>query len=121
MARILGFIVLTSMLSAGCSQGSDTLLDDELLLISHALDARQPPAGPEDDSVAPVSAMIAGLKDRLAKNPDDIGGWTLLAQSYAFTGQMQDAHWAGDRAIELGADADDIHRKILGAHTGAIR
>lgn len=82
----------------------DPLTVDEL----HAQSSSQPP----------VADMIAGLEQRLAANPDDVKGWTLLATSYAYVGQMSDAQHAKLKAVELGADAEQLERQIIDAHDG---
>lgn len=83
---------------------ADPLTADEL----HSQSSSQPP----------VADMIAGLEQRLAANPDDVKGWTLLATSYAYVGQMSDARNAKLKAVELGADAEQLERQIIDAHDG---
>jgi len=121
MACKIALVLMSAVLFSGCSEAMGPVSDQELQLISRALNPPQQSSGLAHDSVAPVSRMIAGLESRLTRTPDDLKGWTLLAQSYAFTGQMHDAQAAGDRAIELGANADEVHQKILEAHSGATR
>lgn len=81
-----------------------------------------PVASPASSSTAslpsapPISSMISGLEKKLEANPGDRNGWVLLAQSYAFMGQMQSAWSAADKAIELGADETELRQKILVAH-----
>lgn len=67
-------------------------------------------------SAPPISSMISGLEKKLEANPGDRNGWVLLAQSYAFMGQMESAWSAAARAIELGADETEVREKILVAH-----
>ena len=71
-----------------------------------------------DSGVAPVSDMIGGLERRLAKEPDDPGGWSLLAQSYAYMAQMDRAAEAVDRAVQLGADREELEARVRVAHGG---
>ena len=71
-----------------------------------------------DSGVAPVSDMIGGLERRLAEEPDDVGGWSLLAQSYAYMAQMDRAAEAVDRAVQLGADRGELEARVRVAHGG---
>ena len=113
---------LTAMLIAGgCAERTQTQVDAELLEISQSLNAWEssetsPPARDPDSTQPPVHAMIGGLEKKLAANPDDVKGWSLLAQSYAFTGRMQEAQDAADKAVALGADAAEMKARILRAH-----
>ena len=68
--------------------------------------------------VAPVSEMIVGLEERLGRAPDDVKGWRLLARSYAFVGDMDRARSAAERAVALGADAQDLEAALIETHTG---
>lgn len=88
---------------------SDPQSDPQVNNDLHARSSSQPP----------VADMIAGLEQRLAANPDDIKGWSLLATSYAYVGQMSDARNAKLKAVELGADAEQLERQIVDAHDGA--
>lgn len=65
----------------------------------------RPQVGPQ---APPVADMIVGLVDKLERNPDDRAGWELLAKSYAFVGDLQQARAASERAVELGADAREL-------------
>lgn len=78
--------------------------------------AENKPASANYD-LAPVSEMIIGLQRRLEDQPDDLKGWQLLAQSYAYTGDMQNARSAAERAVQLGADEATMSTAILSAHT----
>ena len=75
----------------------------------------------QSSSLPPVADMIAGLEQRLVDTPDDPKAWSLLATSYAFVGRMSDAKRAKLKAIELGADAEQLEQQMLDAHTGAQR
>lgn len=69
----------------------------------------------------PVESLVGGLEKRLEDNPDDLKGWRLLAQSYAFLGDMQAARAAIGRAIALGADEQELETVVMSAHTGGRR
>ncbi len=85
-----------------------------------SLDAGPPnvPDRQRATGVAPVSEMIVGLEERLRRAPDDVKGWRLLARSYAFVGDMDRARSAADRAVALGADAQDLEATLIQTHTG---
>ena len=70
---------------------------------------------------APVNSLIGGLEKRLENDPDDLKGWRLLAQSHAFLGDMQAARSAVGRAVELGADEQELEAIVMSAHTGGRR
>ena len=50
---------------------------------------------------ADVQAMVAALEERLAQNPDDPGGWLMLARSYRHFGRYEDAATAFVNAMSL--------------------
>ena len=49
-----------------------------------------------------VASLVDGLARRLQREPDDAGGWLLLARSYQHLGSHRDASIAYDRARALG-------------------
>lgn len=63
-------------------------------------------------SVAPVAELVSGLQERLAEDPDDVKGWALLAQSYAFMTDRPKAEEAIARAVELGFDEEDLRHRV---------
>lgn len=72
-------------------------------------------------NVPPVAEMISGLEERLRRNPDDLKGWRLLARSYAFIGDLDQAKRAADQAILLGADRAEFTSTLAKAHAGEGR
>jgi len=52
--------------------------------------------------VGSVASMLDGLKARLEKEPDDAGGWLLLAKSYQHLGLTEEANSAYEKARALG-------------------
>lgn len=60
------------------------------------------PPKADQRNVASVSSLLQGLEDRLAKEPDDGGGWLLLAKSYQHLGRTDDAKAAYAKAVSLG-------------------
>jgi len=53
-------------------------------------------------SVASVGSLVDGLKERLQQEPNNVGGWLLLARSYQHIGHHEEALLAYDRARSLG-------------------
>ncbi len=124
-AGLIAILVLS-----GCAERPKSMTDNELPAVSRKLnswlDSDKPallPTNPDaaKQNVPAVHDMVGALEDRLADNPDDMKGWSLLAQSYAFIGRMDDAQSAADRAIALGADPEQMRARILSAHTSSER
>ena len=63
-------------------------------------------------AVDSVASMLDGLKGRLESNPDDAGGWLLLAKSYQHLGQAEDANAAYERARALGKSDAGFEKSI---------
>lgn len=61
-----------------------------------------------------VADLVGGLRARLEREPDDAGGWLLLAQSYDHMGQHADALDAYERARALGKTDTSFEAKLLG-------
>jgi len=54
-----------------------------------------------------LNAAVAKLEQRLAKEPDDADGWSLLSRSYELLGQHDKAEDAARHAAALGAKSGD--------------
>jgi len=65
-----------------------------------------------------VANLVAGLASRLAENPDDAGGWLLLAKSYKHVGEREAAIAAYERAVSLGRNDPDLDAYISSADSG---
>ena len=63
-------------------------------------------------SSASVASLVGGLKERLDREPNDSGGWLLLARSYQHLGHLDEASLAYERARSLGK-ADLEFEKLL--------
>ena len=124
MARMVTAAWVIMLAATGCADGTQAPTTEELLELSRSLDAwaAQPPATSKAGiDQPPVHEMIGGLEAKLAANPDDAQGFSLLAQSYAFTGRIDDARVAADRAIALGVPAEEMQAKIVHAHSGIMK
>jgi predicted Zn-dependent protease len=71
-----------------------------------------PSSGGSLTDAAPIASLIGKLEARLAAEPGDASGWTLLAQSYAFTGNEEAAEHALKRAVELGIDEVQLRNRV---------
>ena len=61
---------------------------------------------------------MGGLEQRLAAKPDDVEGWALLAQSYAFMGDAAAANGAVKKAVALGMDEQTLRARVDSAMHG---
>jgi cytochrome c-type biogenesis protein CcmH len=75
---------------------------------------QDPPAG-AGVQAPPVESLVAGLEARLAEQPNDAEGWTLLAQSYAYTSNEEAVERAVRRAVDLGVDEAMLRDRISSA------
>lgn len=66
------------------------------------IQSNTPSANQAKMPVGSVASMLDGLKARLESEPDDSGGWLLLAKSYQHLGQTEEANSAYQRARALG-------------------
>ena len=64
----------------------------------------QEPAESSPQPQSEVWKIIAGLQDKLADNPEDVDGWSLLARSFMVTERYRDAVAAYARALALVPD-----------------
>lgn len=71
-------------------------------------------------TVASVSSMTDRLAERLQNEPDDAGGWLLLARSYHHLDRQDDARAAYERAQALRKTDADLEQSLLGT-SGAAR
>jgi hypothetical protein len=76
-----------------------------------------PTVGARDAGVqaAPVESLVSGLEARLKEQPNDPEGWTLLAQSYAYTSNEEAVERAVRRAVELGVDEQMLRDRVASA------
>lgn len=54
---------------------------------------------PHELSQGQIEAMVAGLAQRLASNPDDVEGWVMLARTYGALGRFGEAAGAYEKAV----------------------
>lgn len=85
---------------------------------ARAADPESPADGSATMQVAPVSSLVGGLEQRLAGQPNDVNGWALLAQSYAFMGDAAAADGAVKKAVALGMDEQALRARIDSAMRG---
>ena len=117
-------VFISLVFIAACSEepvSADRSVDaEQLRLWVETLDRARPPATAHETpgTVAPVGQLIDGLEKRLTDNPADRQGWRLLAQSYAYVGDMPRARSAAEKAVTLGANRNELEAALLSVHSG---
>jgi cytochrome c-type biogenesis protein CcmH/NrfG len=101
--------------SAGESRSLGGVRVDELARVSSSFSSPSPTRQMQAGKVASIASLISGLEQRLETESADAGGWSLLAQSYAFVGKTEQAEHAVLRAVELGADESDLRNRVSSA------
>ena len=81
----------------------DAMTAPRLLASEHRTSPAAARVPPSRKGSAPVSELVDGLAERLAREPGDAGGWLLLARSYHFLGRQEEARRAYARAAALGS------------------
>lgn len=71
------------------------------------------------NSVGSVASLLAGLEERVEKNPEDGKSWMLLARSYKYQQRMTDATDAYQHAASLG-EYDEEFASIVANTTVAV-
>ena len=66
-----------------------------------------------------IASLVGGLEERLKREPDDAGGWLLLARSYQHLGRNEKAKLAFEKAKALGK-SDIAFEAQLGASDTAL-
>lgn len=74
---------------------------------------------PEESVPAEVLAAVVKLEKALTQNPDDLGGWGLLAQSYAAMDRIDDAAKAWRQVLRLSPDDASVKAALAEALTMA--
>jgi hypothetical protein len=67
-------------------------------------------------STASVASLVGGLKERLDREPDDSGGWLLLARSYQHLGHHDEASLAYERSRSLGRTDLEFEKLLRGGN-----
>lgn len=114
MGRLLPPLLVACVSLSACDRNASiqTAAESDVAVVSAWLNDQDPtptfhrnhPGKP----VAPVGQLIDGLRARLEQQPNDERGWRLLAQSYAHMGDMPNARLAAERAVDIGADSDEL-------------
>lgn len=79
----------------------------------------RPPVTPATAATADVEEMVAGLASRLAEDPSDIEGWTMLARSYVVMGRYSEAARAIEEAWQRTPEPD-VGLKLAYAETQTL-
>ena len=97
-----------------------SLLVAAVLLVTNAMADQTPQLWPDNvaskptKDIAPVSSLVDGLAKRLYENPDDAGGWLLLAKSYRHLDRPAEANTAYANAKQLGQSDADLEAWLAG-------
>ena len=91
--------------------GRPDIVNAAVVQSSSAPTSTRPAAG-SGRKAASVTTLLAGLEQRLQENPDDAGGWLLLAKSYDHLGRHRDAAAAYDKAATLGLTDDVLAARL---------
>ena len=59
------------------------------------------PSGVNNGDLPPMDEVITSLEARLAENPDDLGGWTMLGRTYMTIGNYKAAADTYEKIMEL--------------------
>jgi len=73
-------------------------------------------SGRSGKSTASVASLVGGLKERLDREPNDSGGWLLLARSYQHLGHHDEASLAYERARSLGKTDLEFEKLLRGGN-----
>lgn len=67
-----------------------------------------------EDQKAFINQMVAGLREKLAENPDDLDGWLRLARAEQVLGNVEGARTALEKALALatGQQKQDIATRL---------
>ena len=71
------------------------------------------------EKASSIASLLAGLEQRLEKNPEDGKGWLLLAQSYEALGRLDEAASAYDKAVSRGLSNEALASRLSAHSDGA--
>ncbi|RBP48611.1 c-type cytochrome biogenesis protein CcmI [Arenicella xantha] len=72
-------------------------------------------AAPTSAQQNQVEALIRGIEQRLAEQPDDLEGWSLIARTYLSLGRYQDAQNAYLKVLALGGEKPSTYAALADA------
>ena len=81
------------------------------------VDVGQPATG-DQQKVASVTDLLAGLEARVAANPDNGKDWLLLAKSYEHLRRVDDAISAYEKASALGVTDEQLLYRLMSKSSG---
>ena len=93
-ATLLAVLIPLAALGLYLFLGHPGALDPSPGLMAQQLTSAQP-------STPDVDAMLSKLRERLLEQPDDVRGWTLLANALMSTGRYHEAVTAYERLVQL--------------------
>jgi len=90
-------------LSEAGRQAASTQTEEQIAENAAAIAAMAPA-----ERAAIIERMVAGLADRLARQPDDVDGWRMLGRSYAALGDIAQSTDAWREAAGRSGEAEDL-------------
>jgi len=112
-------LILVPAIAAGFYAGLGTPAAATRDVPQHHQDRDTTAASQTKKSVGSVASLLDGLKMRLENEPDDAGGWLLLAKSYQHLGQPENAIAAYERAKALGKSDPAFEQSMNNAEPAA--
>jgi len=84
-------------------------------LITGTPDSLNPQRAHTAPSAEQVNQLVSGIESKLAENPDDLEGWSLLSRTYLSLGRFSDARSGYLRVIELGGESASNYAALADA------
>lgn len=110
----LGAVALYALLGSPAAMTAETSLRKSTV---HTMSKSE--GGEKKRPYGSVASLVDGLRERLLAEPDDAGGWLLLAKSYQHLGRDAEALEAYVRAQALGKSDADLEASLLGVSPAA--
>lgn len=113
---LVALLVPLSAVALYALLGSPTAMTAEAKQSAKEKHAASAPANPQSArSGGSVASLVDGLRSRLENEPNDAGGWLLLARSYQHLGRNDEALTAYAHAQALGKSDQKFEATLLGA------
>ena len=115
-ASVMGIIIAISSLAAYGYLGRS---DDLALALANPQTQQQESPAQHTQAEAGMEEVIQKLEDKLANNPGDVQGWSLLAYTYLRLGRHEQANEAFSRLQKLIPESDPMYSGLMGAYAQA--
>lgn len=84
-------------------------------LISGTPEMLSPARTTERPSAEQINQLIQDIEQKLAQNPDDLTGWTLLSRTYLSLGRFREARDGYIKVLELGGESAPTYASLADA------